>query len=700
MITRSQKVSTKSTQNTKNHHFNPNSSAQIKQCSVILDDIMKNKQAISKNPVNADNKITPCRVILDDILKPNTSHTSKIDLGDGKASKIFKCKSKLCKLKEFVPRDKAFSTCTKRIYNCIIPSGTCYLNCHSTNVVYLLTCSTCGLQYVGETVQPLSSRFSGHRTGIKSPNKYGTCKILTAHFNSGVCKGSNFEVQILEKIEGSGRTERNAMDVKVSSHRKQREDFWIKTIRTAYPYGLNDRLSNDYMKDQNNDRIGSKFYPLKRVFSRVGRGINRKGKNLVEPDSFLQQLNSYLHNNIREALNYVRLSLITMRKSHLKQVRDKINDFLADQPLDFPYVQWYSVALDIIDCRTYTTPTVKPKRMPLSNTLHVTFSSKNIEMINLPSILHDKEVIRSVPSFAKTFTPPTVVFSLNPPIRSKIFNFNKFVTTLDVEAFLQDESILPCNCSDSPYKDKHHGHIISGDLRLVTNNKLRKLFTKGPKYREKKFVDWEKIEVGLLDSVKKCAKVWCEKNKQDEIILKEWVLTVSNKINKKISFLKTSRDLEPIREILKNPECINSLNKLHYDFVVVPIDKASGNIGFVCKMFYAEVLVKELGLRNSSPCATYEKTDIPLNDIVEQDCDFLAKNFKLFVPPESKKLPHIYWLPKLHKNPIKFRFIIAAPDCSIKLLAKSLNKIFKLFINRLKNIIINHFSIHMSKLFG
>ena len=382
MITRSQKVSTKSTQNTKNHHFNPNSSAQIKQCSVILADIMKNKQAISKNPVNADNKITPCRVILDDILKPNTSHTSKIDLGDGKASKIFKCKSKLCKLKEFVPRDKAFSTCTKRIYNCIIPSGTCYLNCHSTNVVYLLTCSTCGLQYVGETVQPLSSRFSGHRTGIKSPNKYGTCKILTAHFNSGVCKGSNFEVQILEKIEGSGRTERNAMDVKVSSHRKQREDFWIKTIRTAYPYGLNDRLSNDYMKDQNNDRIGSKFYPLKRVFSRVGRGINRKGKNLVEPDSFLQQLNSYLHNNIREALNYVRLSLITMRKSHLKQVRDKINDFLADQPLDFPYVQWYSVALDIIDCRTYTTPTVKPKRMPLSNTLHVTFSSKNIEMLS------------------------------------------------------------------------------------------------------------------------------------------------------------------------------------------------------------------------------------------------------------------------------------------------------------------------------
>ena len=44
----------------------------------------------------------------------------------------------------------------------------------------------------------------------------------------------------------------------------------------------------------------------------------------------------------------------------------------------------------------------------------------------------------------------------------------------------------------------------------------------------------------------------------------------------------------------------------------------------------------------------------------------------------------MYWLPKLHKNPVKFRFIVAAPDCSIKPLAKALTKIFKLFYRQIE----------------
>ena len=49
------------------------------------------------------------------------------------------------------------------------------------------------------------------------------------------------------------------------------------------------------------------------------------------------------------------------------------------------------------------------------------------------------------------------------------------------------------------------------------------------------------------------------------------------------------------------------------------------------------------------------------------------------VPVDNHVLPHIYWLPKLHKNPIKFRFIIAAPKCSVKPLSKAVTKILKLF---------------------
>lgn len=111
--------------------------------------------------------------MLKDIYKPVAGNiTVDSNLGDGRLLRIFKCRSKRCELKHFKARDKVESTCTKRLYDCVTPPGTVYLNCHSTNLIYLITCSTCGLQYVGETVQPLSARFNGQHKGIKDTNKY------------------------------------------------------------------------------------------------------------------------------------------------------------------------------------------------------------------------------------------------------------------------------------------------------------------------------------------------------------------------------------------------------------------------------------------------------------------------------------------------------------------------------------------------
>ena len=42
-------------------------------------------------------------------------------------------------------------------------------------------------------------------------------------------------------------------------------------------------------------------------------------------------------------------------------------------------------------------------------------------------------------------------------------------------------------------------------------------------------------------------------------------------------------------------------------------------------------------------------------------------------------LPDIYWTPKLHKTPVKFRFIIASKHCTVKTLSKDISSIFSLF---------------------
>ena len=70
-------------------------------------------------------------------------------------------------------------------------------------------------------------------------------------------------MQILEKLVGSGRTARNAIDATITSSRRKREDYWMKTLRTIHPYGLNDRVGDDFMREKATERIGSKFPTIK-----------------------------------------------------------------------------------------------------------------------------------------------------------------------------------------------------------------------------------------------------------------------------------------------------------------------------------------------------------------------------------------------------------------------------------------------------
>ena len=155
----------------------------------------KNKFCIKDNN-NKDIQLKKCHVVLNDICSTNNKLSDLQKLcGNGKEKQLFVCSSTRCKLKQqFLARDRAVSSCTKRIYDCITPPGSIYIDCNFPNVIYLITCNKCSLQYVGETVCKLNARFGGHRKGIKNPEKYGTCRILSNHFGNDSCKGANYTV--------------------------------------------------------------------------------------------------------------------------------------------------------------------------------------------------------------------------------------------------------------------------------------------------------------------------------------------------------------------------------------------------------------------------------------------------------------------------------------------------------------------------
>ena len=57
----------------------------------------------------------------------------------------------------------------------------------------------------------------------------------------------------------------------------------------------------------------------------------------------------------------------------------------------------------------------------------------------------------------------------------------------------------------------------------------------------------------------------------------------------------------------------------------------------------------------------------------------LKDRFDISVTNDMMTLPNIYWLPKLHKNPVGFRFIIASKRCTTKSLSKNVSSAFSLF---------------------
>ena len=51
---------------------------------------------------------------------------------------------------------------------------------------------------------------------------------------------------------------------------------------------------------------------------------------------------------------------------------------------------------------------------------------------------------------------------------------------------------------------------------------------------------------------------------------------------------------------------------------------------------------------------------------------------------ENHQLPNMYWMPKIHKNPIKATFILTCPKSSIKPLARTITSIFRLFFRQIQ----------------
>ena len=143
---------------------------------------------------------------------------------------------------------------------------------------------------------------------------------------------------------------------------------------------------------------------------------------------------------------------------------------------------------------------------------------------------------------------------------------------------------------------------------------------------------------------------------------------------------------QPTGKVLQSVDVKACLSGLHNKYVFVPADKAPNNVMIICERYYIETLIKELGLDNcSTPTgnATYTSCQMSSEDIVNTHNTFM-KSLGIELSDNDKRLPYLYWTPKLHKSSVKHRFIAGSSKCTTKQLSSLLTKILTIIKTRLE----------------
>ena len=530
---------------------------------------------------------------------------------------------------------------------------------------------SCGVQYVGESIVPVNLRMNVHRKG-----KSG-CEILIDHF-SNVCHGSNFSIDILEKLPGNGYLN-GSIDAEMRKYRLEREDYWIKTLRTVYPYGLNDRT-----KSINSDTpVGKLFPPLPRHGNKFVDQRTRTHRNSTQSHSDLDLLLEQINQSpMLERGSTCRKILDSFQQKHLRKLAYEANkrlDSCSDQ-----VKRWLDLIVDTFFTKIFKEEPPKKLKSRPKYILPIYFDNKGLQLLRLNRILHEPDVKTKLPPEFREDDSPSIVYSLSSTIRNKILNYKDTVSNIDindVETF--GTGLHTCDCSSSEFVDHSHGHVLTGDLRIIENIHLRELIQKGPNYREPRPINWKRCRDTIKTGLDECSeRMLSGKDIQSEQMA-PWKNEILRKVDDKIRSLKSRIHPKKTKQILKRPDVVEYLDKLHKKFVLVPIDKAGNNIAIICKRYYVEVILKEIGQIGNGN-STYEKTSKTVEDVVEDNMMY-SERLGLEVDDREKDLPSMYWIPKMHKDPPGARFIIASKQCVTKKISKSVSSAFKLMFNQIEN---------------
>ena len=98
------------------------------------------------------------------------------------------------------------------------------------------------------------------------------------------------------------------------------------------------------------------------------------------------------------------------------------------------------------------------------------------------------------------------------------------------------------DCKDSKFCYQPAGHIVTGNLKIVTDSRIRSVISKGHKYRFPHHIDFNKCREKIASALN---DYWCKQENVESNALNNWKLKIFKTINERVLFYSNNLDLLP-----------------------------------------------------------------------------------------------------------------------------------------------------------
>ena len=224
----------------------------------------------------------------------------------------------------------------------------------------------------------------------------------------------SFKVRILEKIYYP--TNNPSLSTPLC---RQREEFWVRELGTAPPYGCNDNiysvgnLTSPRCSSINVIRLFGSSQRRKR--SHGHRHYNRPNFRVdVAFDTLLPHVQQPL------GLHHIRTKLYKLPVNKLCSLQREVVDTKTHVP-NSPEYKLVAIILDVAKFKLYKpVQTVSPEETPTRDFLKLDLRNKGLDAVNICNILNHKKVTSAISAYFKNQSPPIIFYSYSSPIAPRI----------------------------------------------------------------------------------------------------------------------------------------------------------------------------------------------------------------------------------------------------------------------------------------